>query len=51
MTVTNTQTMVADIHRKVLTGQEGTSQKDSVGAVCCPSITERLPSFRLKPGQ
>jgi hypothetical protein len=39
--VEDTQMMVADIHRKVLAGQEGTSsQNHSVGATCYSQTSE-----------
>jgi hypothetical protein len=52
MVVTDTQTMVADMHRNMLTGQEGSSARNhSVGTTCYPSKTECLPSPRLESGQ
>jgi hypothetical protein len=49
--VSNTQTIVADIHRNVLTIQEGASgQNHLVGATCYLLATECLPSPRLDPG-
>jgi hypothetical protein len=51
MTVTDTKTMVEDMHRNMLTEREGaSSQKRSVGTTCYPSTTERLLSPRLEPG-
>ena len=50
--VVNTNAMVMEIHRNVVTGQAGTSgQHRSVSAAYCPSMTECSPSPRLNPGQ
>ena len=44
--------MVADMHRNVLTGQEGaSSQNNSVSTTCYPPTTERLPLPRPKSGE
>jgi hypothetical protein len=51
MTVTDTNIMVADIHRNMLTEREGASgQTCSVGTTFYPSTTECLPSFRIGSG-
>jgi hypothetical protein len=51
-TVADTHVLVADIHRKVLTGQGGTSNENhSVCVARFSSTREYLPSFRFKPGQ
>ena len=48
----NTNAMVLEIHRNVVTGQAGTSgQHRSVSAVYYSSTTEYSPSPRLNPGQ
>jgi hypothetical protein len=51
ITVTDTNTMVADLHRNLLTEREGASgQNRSVGTICYPSTTECLLPPRLEPG-
>ena len=48
----NTHTMVADIHRNVVTGEEGVSgQNRSVGATRYPQTMECLLSPRLELGK
>ena len=50
--VMDIHTMVADMHRNALTGQEGVSdQNHSVCATCYPQTTECSPPTRLEPGQ
>jgi hypothetical protein len=49
--VTDTQAMVVDMHRNMLTDRESASGKHlSVGTIFYPSITECLPFPRLEPG-
>jgi hypothetical protein len=51
MTVTDTNTMVADIHRNLLTERDGASGRNrEVGTICYPSTTEYLPFPRHEPG-
>ena len=48
----NTNAMVLEIHRNVVTDQAGTSgQHRSVSPTYCPVTTERSPPPRLNPGQ
>ena len=48
----NTNAMVLEIHRNVVTGQGGTDgQHRSVSPTSYLSTTERLPSTRLNQGQ
>jgi hypothetical protein len=47
----DTNTMVADIHRNLLTEREGASARDrSVDTIYYPSTTEYLPFPRLEQG-
>ena len=49
--VVNTHTMVLDLHRNALSGQESASgQHPSVRVISRPSTLEYSPSPRLKPG-
>ena len=48
----NSHGMILDLHRTVVTGQEGTGgQHRSVSPTSHPSTTECSPSLRLNPGQ
>lgn len=52
LVVADTRLMVADMHRNMLTGQEGVSIKNhTVGATYCSTSTERLSLPRLEPGE